>query len=83
MKLYVARATCSLAVQLVANELGLSPELVHYDVHGKGTSNGESFADVNQLSYVPASRWTTMHRTGSPRPSSSSRISPISTRRPR
>jgi len=29
MKLYIAQATCSLAVQTLFNELGLSPELVH------------------------------------------------------
>jgi glutathione S-transferase len=54
MKLYIAKATCSLAVQLVANELGLAPELVHFDVFGKSTSNGSTFADVNALLYVPA-----------------------------
>lgn len=53
MKLYIAHATCSLAVQLVANELGLEPELVHYDVHDKSTSNHDNFADVNPLGYVP------------------------------
>lgn len=53
MKLYIAKATCSLAAQLVANELGLSLELVHYDVNDKSTSNSQSFADVNPLSYVP------------------------------
>ena len=42
MKLYIAKATCSLAVQLVANELGLAPELVHFDVFGKSTSNGST-----------------------------------------
>ncbi|MDR5815975.1 MULTISPECIES: hypothetical protein [unclassified Caballeronia] len=31
MKLYIARATCSLAVQAVFNELNLAPELVHFD----------------------------------------------------
>jgi glutathione S-transferase len=53
MKLYVAKATCSLAVQFVANELGLSPDLIHYDVFGKTTSNGDDFATVNPLGYVP------------------------------
>jgi glutathione S-transferase len=53
MKLYIAQATCSLAAQLVANELGLSPELIHYDVVGKTTSNGDSFAKVNPLGYAP------------------------------
>ena len=53
MKLYIAQATCSLAVQAVANELGLSPELVHYDVFGKTTSDSANFTDVNPLAYVP------------------------------
>jgi glutathione S-transferase len=53
MKLFIAQATCSLAAQLIANELGLSPELVHFDVHDRTTSNGQSFTDVNPLAYVP------------------------------
>jgi glutathione S-transferase len=53
MKLYIAQATCSLAVQAIFNELGLSPELVHYDVFGKTTSDNVSFANVNPLAYVP------------------------------
>lgn len=54
MKLYIADDTCSRAVQLIANELGLNPELVHYDVFGRSTSNGDEFAKVNPLLYVPA-----------------------------
>ncbi|CAN7769715.1 glutathione S-transferase C-terminal domain-containing protein [Caballeronia sp. LjRoot34] len=54
MKLYIAEATCSLAAQAIANELGLSPELVHFDVFGKSTSDGSNFSDVNPLQYVPA-----------------------------
>jgi glutathione S-transferase len=53
MKLYIAKATCSLAAQLVANELGLSPELIHYNVVDKTTSNSESFAEVNPHGSVP------------------------------
>lgn len=53
MKLYIANDTCSRAVQLVANELGLEHELVHFDVFGKTTSNGEDFGAVNPLLYVP------------------------------
>ncbi|WP_427185360.1 glutathione S-transferase N-terminal domain-containing protein [Bordetella bronchialis] len=57
MKLYIAKATCSLAVQIVLNELGMdNTELVHYDVFGKSTSNGEDFAQVNPLGYVPVLR---------------------------
>jgi glutathione S-transferase len=53
MKLYIAQATCSLAAQLVANELSLFPELIHFDVHNRTTSTGQSFTDVNPLAYVP------------------------------
>ncbi len=53
MKLYIAEATCSLAVQAVANELGLSPELVHFDVFGKSSSDTSNFAEFNSLLYVP------------------------------
>lgn len=53
MKLYIADDTSSRAVQLVANELGLDHELVHYDVFGKSTSNGDDFTSVNPLGYVP------------------------------
>jgi glutathione S-transferase len=53
MKLYIAEATCSLAVQAVLNELGLTPELIHYDVFNKTTSDNGNFAEVNELGYVP------------------------------
>ncbi|KPZ05058.1 Glutathione S-transferase [Pseudomonas amygdali pv. ulmi] len=49
MKLYIAHATCSQAAQIIVNELGLTPELVHFDVVNKGTSNGDNFAEVNPL----------------------------------
>lgn len=52
-KLYIADQTCSQAVQIIANEIGLAPELIHYNVFDKTTSNGDSFADVNPLGYVP------------------------------
>ncbi|SAL52573.1 glutathione S-transferase domain-containing protein [Caballeronia peredens] len=54
MKLYIAQATCSLAAQAIANEIGLTPELVHFDVFGKSTSDGSRFSEVNPLLYVPA-----------------------------
>lgn len=53
MKLYIAKATCSLAVQIVLNEMGKTAELIHFDVFGKSTSNGDNFAEVNPLGYVP------------------------------
>jgi glutathione S-transferase len=54
MKLYIADDTCSRAAQLVANELGIELDLVHFDVRGRSTSNGEDFAKVNPFLYVPA-----------------------------
>src|SRR6201996_8367514 len=54
MKLYLAQATCSLAAQAIANEIGLTPELVHFDVFGKSTSDGTKYSDINSLLYVPA-----------------------------
>jgi glutathione S-transferase len=54
MKLFIAQATCSLAVQIVLNELGnKTTEIIHYDVFGKSTSNGDNFAEVNPRGYVP------------------------------
>ncbi|MFG1400235.1 glutathione S-transferase family protein [Roseixanthobacter pseudopolyaromaticivorans] len=53
MKLYIADNTCSQAVQIVANELGIDLDLVHFDVVGKTTSNGEDFAALNPMLYVP------------------------------
>jgi len=54
MKLFIADQTCSEAVQIIANELGLDLELVHFDVWNRTTSNGEDFAQINPLLYVPA-----------------------------
>lgn len=53
MKLYIADKTCSEAVQIIANELGLEPELIHFDVSDKSTSNGDDFAQLNPMQYVP------------------------------
>ncbi|WP_410014805.1 glutathione S-transferase family protein [Sodalis sp. C49] len=53
MKLYIADKTCSEAVQIIANELGLEPELIHFDVVGKSTSNGDDFTQLNPMQYVP------------------------------
>ena len=53
LQLYIANDTCSRAAQLVANELGIEHELVHFDVFGKSTTNGEDFAAINPLLYVP------------------------------
>lgn len=53
MKLYIADQTCSQAVQIISNELGLAPELIHFDVFGKSTSNNDNFAELNPMQYVP------------------------------
>ncbi|MRX07162.1 glutathione S-transferase [Pseudoduganella sp. FT25W] len=53
-KLYIAHDTCSRTVQIVANELGLGLELIHYDVFAKTTSSRDNFLDINPLAYVPA-----------------------------
>ncbi|KAF3934720.1 hypothetical protein ABW20_dc0106314 [Dactylellina cionopaga] len=53
MKLYIAYDTCSRAAQLIANELNIDHELIHFDVVGKSTTNGEDFAAINPLLYVP------------------------------
>jgi glutathione S-transferase len=53
MKLYIASQTCSLAAQVIANELGLSPELIHFNVFDRTTTSHEAFIDVNPLEYVP------------------------------
>ncbi len=64
MKLYIAQATCSLAVQLVANELGLSPELVHFDVLNRTDFERRDVYGCERAQ--PMSRyssWTTLHPT--------------------
>lgn len=52
-KLYIADQTCSQAVQIISNEIGLNPELIHFDVFGKSTSNNDNFAELNPMQYVP------------------------------
>ncbi|MDB5982163.1 MAG: Glutathione S-transferase [Pseudomonas sp.] len=52
-KLYIANQTCSQTAQIIANELGLNPELIHYNVFDKSTSNDDNFAEINPLGYVP------------------------------
>jgi glutathione S-transferase len=53
VKLYIADQTCSQAVQIISNEIGLEPELIHFDVFGKSTSNNDNFAELNPMQYVP------------------------------
>jgi glutathione S-transferase len=51
--LYTTKGTGALAVQIVANEISASLDLVHYDTGTRLLSNGEDFKKVNPLSYVP------------------------------
>ncbi|PTB75282.1 glutathione S-transferase, partial [Trichoderma longibrachiatum ATCC 18648] len=60
--LYIAHDTCSRATQLIANELNLDLELVHFDVFDKSTSNGDDFAAVNPLLYVPCLKLDNEHQ---------------------
>jgi glutathione S-transferase len=54
MKLYYIPSACSLSPHIVANELGLSIELVKVDVATKRTDRGEDFLAINPKGYVPA-----------------------------
>jgi glutathione S-transferase len=54
MKLYYIPSACSLSPHIVANELGLSIELVKVDSATKRTEHGEDFLAINPKGYVPA-----------------------------
>ena len=54
MKLYYIPSACSLSPHIIANELGLSIELVKVDVRTKRTEHGEDFLAINPKGYVPA-----------------------------
>lgn len=54
MKLYYMPGACSLAAHIVANEAGLSPELVKVDGKTKQTDNNDDFLAINPHGYVPA-----------------------------
>jgi glutathione S-transferase len=54
MKLYYIPSACSLSPHIVANELGLSIELVKVDSKTKRTEHGEDFLAINPKGYVPA-----------------------------
>lgn len=53
MKLYIAKATCSRAPQVVLNEAGADIELVLYNIPDRTTSTDEDFGAVNRFRYVP------------------------------
>ena len=54
MKLYYIPSACSLSPHIVANELGLSIELVKVDPKTKRTEHGKDFLAINPKGYVPA-----------------------------
>jgi glutathione S-transferase len=53
MKLYYIPSACSLSPHIVANELGLSVELVKVDAKTKRTEHGADFLAINPKGYVP------------------------------
>ena len=54
MKLYYIPSACSFSPHIVANELGLSIELVKVDSKTKRTEHGEDYLAINPKGYVPA-----------------------------
>jgi glutathione S-transferase len=54
VKLYYLPSACSMSPHIVANELGLSIELVKIDPKTKRTQHGEDFFAINPKGYVPA-----------------------------
>ena len=54
MKLYFSPGACSLSPHIVANEAGISLELVKVDVRSKTVAREGDFWDVNPKGYVPA-----------------------------
>lgn len=51
--LYTAKGTGGNAVLVVANEIGVPLNIVHYDTGTRTLSNGKDFRAINPLSYVP------------------------------
>jgi glutathione S-transferase len=54
MKLYFSKGACSLAVRIVAHELGLKLEYESVDLHTKKTASGQDYWIVDHKGSVPA-----------------------------
>jgi glutathione S-transferase len=54
MKLYYARAACSLVVRIIINELNLTCEYEAVDLKEKKTEKGKNYFDINPKGAVPA-----------------------------
>ncbi len=53
MKLYYANGTCSLAVRIIINEIGLNSEFEAVDLKTKKTASGQDFFQINPKGSVP------------------------------
>ena len=53
MKLYYSKGACSLAVRIIINEIGLSPEFISVNLKSKTTEPGDNFLTLNPKGAVP------------------------------
>lgn len=53
MKLYYAKGTCSLAVRITINEIGMQAQFEEVDLKTKKTASGEDFLLINPKGSVP------------------------------
>ncbi len=53
MKLYYATGTCSLAVRIIINEIGLHSEYENVNLKTKKTSTGQDYLQINPKGSVP------------------------------
>lgn len=53
MKLFYSKGSCSLAVRIIINELGLASDFIAIDFKTKKTENGDDFYAINPKGVVP------------------------------